>query len=101
MRFMHGTPILANLFTWLGNTGSAEASDFGPEGMATHQVWLDACDRGFTLASMRTGELVTFVECGQIVREDEIAGWVYRSIDGRTGRVDKSPFGMTVKIWND
>lgn len=99
MRFMHGTP-QPNLFTWDRTTGSAEASDFGPGGLPMHQVWPDACDRGFTVA-MRFGELVTFVECGHIMREDEIAGWVYRSIDRRTGRVDKSGFGMTVKIWND
>lgn len=101
MKYLHGTPLLANHFTWIGNTGSAEVSDFGPGGLPLHQVWPGACDAGFTLASHRTGELVTFVECGRIMAEDEVAGWVYRSIDRRTGRIDKSPFGMTIKIFND
>lgn len=102
MQYNHSAfPIGAAFFTWCGNTGSAEVSDFGPGSLPLHQVWPDAADAGFTVASARTGELVTFVECGHIMAEDEIAGWVYRSIDRRTGRIDKTPFGMTIKIWND
>lgn len=102
-KYNHGAfPIGAAFFTWVGNTGSAEASDFGPTGLPLHQVWPDAADSGFTVASARTGELVTFVASGVIMpHPEEVAGWVYRSIDRRTGRIDKSPLGMTIKIWND
>jgi hypothetical protein len=100
MTFNHGTPIPASLFTWKHGTGVAEASDFGPTPFE-HQVWPDACDVGFTLAG-RTGELITFVEAARIDDpEGELVARVYRSIDRRTGRVDESPFSLTIKIFND
>lgn len=50
----------ASAFSWTGNVGWIEASEF-TRGRVANRVWSDSSDVGFTLTSERTGQKVLFV----------------------------------------
>lgn len=68
----------AGLFTWKGQTGTCEASDFNPTVMCS-RVYDDACDVGFFARSPRTGRSLLFVFDHQEWDRatGEITAWIF------------------------
>ncbi len=83
--------ITADHFTWTDSVGVSEASDL-PEHLLS-RVYRDSCDRGFLCLSMRTGNVMLFVEKG-VIRDsqDEFVGWRMTDAEG---------LGLTIDILND
>lgn len=106
---MNVSPYLPELsarqFTWTGNVGVAEASDFGTLSSIRARVWLDSCDEGFWLRSPKTGERILFtfddVEREATLRgvienhesEGEIVAWRFTSYG--------TSETLTIKVHND
>lgn len=82
----------ARMFTWHGNSGVADVSDFN-RGRVVGHCWNDSCDSGMTLYSRRTGKFVEFVETGVTKDPDDnsILYWTLKSLCER----------FTLTIYND
>lgn len=82
----------AKKFTWHGNSGTAEMSDFNGHRIVG-PCWNDSIDCGMTLYSRRTGKFVEFVETGITKDPDdcEILYWTFKSLCER----------FTLTIFND
>lgn len=70
----------ALLFTWEGNIGITERSDFGP-GEFESRVWSDACDVGFKVRSPRTGRVLTFVHSHLVHCDEDVTESIYRALE--------------------
>lgn len=71
----------AKKFTWHGNNGSADVSDFANDHIVD-QCWNDSLDSGLTLYSERTYRFVEFVETG-VTKDpdnDSILYWTLKSL---------------------
>jgi hypothetical protein len=97
--FIQGIAINSDRFTWDKGIGICEMSDL--RDVQFHQVWNDACDVGFSVASSRTGKIVTFVETAECREDGEIVNWTFRSLNARTGRVDTTTDRLTITVLND
>ena len=77
----------SDLFSWKAGTGVAEASDFGRGNPITGQVYDDACDVGFIVASVRTAKEVVFSHHhDDRDSEHELQGSWYYSLPDRRHR---------------
>jgi hypothetical protein len=101
MKFNRGiAPISVERFSWSKGSGHADASDL--RDLQLHQVWDDSCDRGFSIVNVKTGQMRTFVDCGDVMNfENEMLATFYKSINERTGRIDKTAQRLTITIYND
>jgi hypothetical protein len=99
VNIIQGIAIKSDRFTWRDGIGICEMSDL--RDVNFHQVWNDACDVGFSVASVRTGKIITFVETAECREDDEIVNWTFRSLNERTGRVDTSSERLTITVLND
>ena len=96
-----GHPYPGNIFSWKGNHGVAELSDFGPS-FRWQQIYRDAADHGITVQSPRSREEIVFVviKVDKIESQheaDEITGWNLVSL-GPNGRPDNK---FEILIIND
>jgi hypothetical protein len=99
MKYHRGLAVAGSRFTWENGVGYGEISDFRDN---FHQIWPDACDVGFTVASHRTHAVVTFVETGEKRdREGEVQSRIFTAINARTGRVDTSANALRIELFND
>jgi hypothetical protein len=72
---------MGSLFTWKGNHGVAERSDFP---IMHTQVWSDACDLGFMVRSQRTDKLVLFTLIDRTYdAENDLISTLYTSYCGK------------------
>lgn len=95
---MHHLPIhSARKFTWDGDHGTCDASDFGGADI-DGRVWSVACDVGFIVESPRTGRRVLFTLVEEItVRGGLLEATVYASVS----RIPGHPAPLTITIVND
>jgi hypothetical protein len=79
-------------------TMSAEASSLGKD--LWEQVYPDAADAGFRVASMRTGKVVKFVVHEEKRAGEDIVGWVLKAVRDRQSR---EPIfdTLTIVVYND
>jgi hypothetical protein len=78
-------------FTWTGNVGVAEMSDFGTmDPLAIcDRIYDDACDCGFAVESVVTGKRIVFNYSHAINSgENEIQAHVLVSLDDKCRRAD-------------
>ena len=74
----------AELFSWKGREGIAEASTLQGGNinfLPWRQLWVDSCDIGFFLKSPKTGAQVLFVFVGQELEfpdHPNEGGWFYK-----------------------
>lgn len=93
-------PVPANVFSWRGCNGYAEASELPT--LRLHQVWMDSLDEGFTTVCSKTGEHTTFVKHGETRDgEGDLQATVFVSLNNKTGCTDKPACRLSITIFND
>lgn len=90
MKLLPNIPtFFASMFTWNGNTGSAEMSDFG--GMLDGRLYEDAVDTGFFIFSSKSVSKKLFIFQRHTYQADELQSSIFVSYDNL----------FTIEVFND
>ena len=77
---LNPSPISSLKFSFKNNTFVTEASDLG-RGFDLGQVYDDACDKGFTIISEKTGKGAVFVLWkDETDHEGYIVSWIFKCV---------------------